>query len=699
MQRLLRVTLNVALLGILVFLAFAAVVKSFGDARSRVLLSFIGVAAGAWLAEMNARALGAAPRTACAGLTAIVLSQAFFHALVWTGWVTVSATWRGWYLSLVAALTLTHLAALRSASQGRGDFFERATTLCAAAAGLAFFALGLRPRLVEPPSELYLYGAAAPAAGAILGSMLIWRRWARRHAATPGPVSARARLSASIGTGVALFLAGFYVGRVTLEPPSILDIMPSPLASMAPEEIESAVKADLARLKVVAENVDALRRRGAELERDLRARIANEGRDYYTPDEEDQIRAIFMTYVSCRAALLRMVAMYAGFESVRDPDSKARCFLVGYAAATTVFEASLAMIASYGEDPIARRKLNEASPEAGLPAGTFDRVVESASNPRHLELFEEMAAHFEHRRDGWRAAGVWPADDFAWLQRRIQGAIAGVRAKAVDKGRLAAMMERLVKRVKSDAYTPVYAVQSLVSTLIGDTRLVTRPPFITRAQIKAMQARLRPGDILIERRNWFLSNAFLPGFWPHAALYAGTPEDLRRIGVADDPVVREKWGDFAARAHDGEPHTVIESVSEGVIFNSLTESMLADYVAVLRPRVSDAQVARAIVNAFRHQGKPYDFEFDFFTADKLVCTELVYRSYEGAVRFPLVKIMGRNTLPALEMVRMFARERGSQGRQLDFVLFLDGDAATMTAREADEEAFVLSADRPGAFNE
>lgn len=699
MPRALRAVLNVALLGIVVFLAFAAVVKSFGDMRSRILLSFIGVAAGAWLAEMCGRALDAAPRTACAGLTAILLSQVFYHALVWTGWITVSATWRGWYLSFVAAITLTHLAVLRSASLGRGDFFEKATPLCAAASGMAFFALGLRPRLTEPPSDLYLYGAAVPAAGAVLGSILAWRRWVRHHAEAQRPVSARARLSTSIGTAVALFVAGFYVGRVTLEPPSVLDVLPSPLSSMAPEEIESAVKADFKRLKVVAQNVDALRNKAAAFEADLRKTIAREGRDYYTPDEEDQIRAYFMTYVSCRAALLRMVAMYAGFESVRDPDAKARCFLVGYAAATTVFEASLAMIGAYGEDPIARRKLNEAAPEAGLPEGMFDRIVESSSSPRHLELFEEMAAHFEHRRAGWRSSKVWPIDDFDWLERRILGAIAGVRAKAIDQGRLAAMMERLVKRVKADAYTPVYAVQSLVSTVIGDTRLVTRPPLITRAQVKAMQARLRPGDILIERRNWFLSNAFLPGFWPHAALYVGTPEELQRMGVADDPIVREKWAEYASPAHDGEPHTVIESVSEGVIFNSLTESMAADYVAVLRPRVREADVAKAIVNAFRHQGKPYDFEFDFFTSDKLVCTELVYRSYEGAVHFPLVKIMGRNTLPALEIVRLFAREQGSETRQLDFVIFLDGDAATMSAREADEDAFIQSANRPGAFNE
>ena len=144
--------------------------------------------------------------------------------------------------------------------------------------------------------------------------------------------------------------------------------------------------------------------------------------------------------------------------------------------------------------------------------------------------------------------------------------------------------------------------------------------------------------------------------------------------------------------------TVIESVSEGVIFSSLTHSMHADYVAVLRPRLSEQEIGEAILRAFRHHGKPYDFEFDFFTADKLVCTELVYRAYEGMLRFNLVRMMGRDTFPALELVRKYGRERGQPDQELDFVLFLDAEPASGGANDATEDEFVASADRPSAFS-
>jgi len=131
----------------------------------------------------------------------------------------------------------------------------------------------------------------------------------------------------------------------------------------------------------------------------------------------------------------------------------------------------------------------------------------------------------------------------------------------------------------------------------------------------------------------------------------------------------------------------------------LTHSMHADYTVVFRPRLSEAEVAQAIARAFSHQGKPYDFEFDFFTSDKLVCTELVYRSYEGLLHFDLVRVMGRDTLPALELVRKFAAERGEPGQQLDFVMFLDAAPGADRAVLASEDAFCSSADRPRAFNE
>lgn len=135
-----------------------------------------------------------------------------------------------------------------------------------------------------------------------------------------------------------------------------------------------------------------------------------------------------------------------------------------------------------------------------------------------------------------------------------------------------------------------------------------------RTQRRSSRAPTRPGDIILERRNWYVSNAFLPGYWPQAALYVGVPDDLRALGLDSDPRVSAHWKNYDRTDATGHRHVVLESISEGVVFTSLEHSVgEADSVAVLRPRLSAAGVREALARAFSHAGKPYDFKFDCFS--------------------------------------------------------------------------------------
>jgi hypothetical protein len=493
-------------------------------------------------------------------------------------------------------------------------------------------------------------------------------------------------------------MAGWYIGGAGQEPPGPFESTPYALNLIAPEELHAQTRADLERLKGLVAGLDDLTRKVGLLHAEMVARRKAENREFYLPEEDDRIRWQFVSYLSLRSGLLRLVATHAGFESVKSSEDRACCFMLGYAAAVAAFEKALLLLKGFGGDPLVARKLNEREPLWGLDAGTFDQIRAAASNTRSLEKFEELGAFYEEHREEWRGLKAWSEADFAWLDDRIVRGRQYVKANGLSRPKV--WLESLTRRIKEDAYRPIYSAQSTISTVIGDFRVVQDPPLISIEQIeKEIGPKLRPGDIFLERRNWFMSNAFLPGFWPHSALYVGTIEDLRRLGIADHPEVRKRHAEYLRKAPDGRSHTVLEAVSEGVVFNSITESMHADFVAVLRPRLTEAQAAQAIVKAFSHHGKPYDFEFDFFTSDKLVCTELLYRSYEGLIHFDLVRVMGRDTLPALEIARKFSREKGTEQRQFDLVLFFEGDAASKCARLAGDEAFCSTINREGAFGD
>jgi hypothetical protein len=496
---------------------------------------------------------------------------------------------------------------------------------------------------------------------------------------------------------LAILALGLYLGLQWPPAETPYGAMPSALFGLSPAVVEAQVEADFKRLQVACQGLGALQGRIERLQEAIKAAWAAQDRSYYTPGEEDRLRWFLVEYLAYRKALLRIVVTFSGYQSVPNPAIRARCFLLGYTAALTLYKTGLKFVHTCYDRPAQVEKLNEAEPAWGIPAGVFDRIYESVGDRQKQAMLDGMTADFDRQQRQWRQAGLWPREQYGWLEGQIRHCLNYVQHRRLNWAGV--WLDRMAHQVRWGAYTPAYALQSMVAHWIGHTRLIQDPSNITLGQIHRLGRRLRPGDILLVRRNWFLSNAFLPGFWPHAALYVGTAADLRRLGLRHHPIVQEHWPQFLAATHQGRSPASIEALSEGVIFNSNEHTLLADYVAVLRPRLPEAQIALALIRAFRQLGKPYDFEFDFSSADKLICTEVIYRAYEGMLHFRLKQVMGRNTLPADELVNKFAAERRLRHRDLDFVEFLDAAPAGGRAVEAGAEELCASVKRSSFFTE
>jgi permuted papain-like amidase YaeF/Yiix C92 family enzyme len=697
-RRGLRVSLLSSLILAVVIVIDCSLKRQVDFLRGQLIVTFLGIAVGSIMALIDTWVMPYLPRTARVALGLLAVSQLAFYLLVWTASRKNEFYWRVWWIFMVASITSSHLLGLKRPVDVARNWIDRATPVCALMSGMILGLLALRDNLLETPPLAFWLCYALPAAGSVAGTWILWRRRRPRKADNkPVPMAPWAKAAWIIASQATVFILGVYLGMGS-DTQSPLEIMPSALVGLPADKLDPMIRSDAERLRTVVTGIEDLAAKSAALHEELDARRKAENRQFYRPDEDDRIRWQFVTFLSFRAALLRIAATYGNYESVRDPSLRARCCMVGTAAAGSAFEASLRLITTYRDNALVRKKLNESEPRWGLPGDLFDKVTASASSEANLKMFHEMGTFYVARREEWKREAGWEESEFQWLDERIGRSLHFVQSQSISRSK--EWLGRLGRRVSKDVKTPVYAAQSMLSEWIGDLRIVKDAPLITVEQVRNdIVPRLKPGDIFLERRNWFLSNAFLPGFWPHSAMYIGTPEDLKELGIADDPEVKRRWTEYTRRAHDGGIHTILESVSEGVIFNTAEESMHADHVAILRPRLSREQIAKAIVRAFSHHGKPYDFEFDFFTSDKLVCTELLYRAYEGMIRFDLVRIMGRDTLPALEIGRKFAKEKDNPNRELDFVLFVDGDNAKGRASLAGVETFIESLDRKREFNE
>lgn len=162
---------------------------------------------------------------------------------------------------------------------------------------------------------------------------------------------------------------------------------------------------------------------------------------------------------------------------------------------------------------------------------------------------------------------------------------------------------------------------------------------------ESIRRSLKPLDLMFEQRRFVLSNLTIPGHWGHVAVWLGTKEELKTMGVWD----REDFAVF--RQHIEQGKNIANMRKDGVEFNSLEEFMNLDEVAVMR--VSSVQNNQASVYPLlvEQLNKKYDFSFDAKSLGKITCTEFVSFSY-GKIQWPNRVQMGRLVIAPDDMAKL-----------------------------------------------
>ena len=450
----------------------------------------------------------------------------------------------------------------------------------------------------------------------------------------------------------------------------------------------SRLDADEGKLIQLIGEIAALERDAGALEFDReKAEKTNEAdwNWYQVQGNSDRVQELLRRFYHYREVLLFVFLRYERVANFNSDEVAAdllllRAFLVEYVAGTVLFESSLKFVNGFHAENT-RAKLNEGIQQWGIPPGFYNFVRDGLRSPESLGLFKEFESRYHASPIKDELGRVACYEQF----QPVIGAAEKTIARYAESSSLR-VVRRAHDQIKEKSKEVVYQAQKAISSWIGDFKTIQGESAIKgSAGFDKLLQMMRPGDIILERRNYYGSNAFLPGYWPHAALYLGTAEDLRELGLTEESL-RTGFGQDQERANtfwerytspDSEGHEckIIEAVSEGVIFSSMEHSIAeADSVAVFRPRLAADEIKAAIVRAFSYWDMPYDFEFDFTSTDKLVCTEVVFRAYggdSGALHFPVKNIMGRPTMPAGNLVSKFNKERASAKPQLEFIAFLE----------------------------
>ena len=158
----------------------------------------------------------------------------------------------------------------------------------------------------------------------------------------------------------------------------------------------------------------------------------------------------------------------------------------------------------------------------------------------------------------------------------------------------------------------MFPIQRELSSLFGSVKVSRNgKSLISQEDLTAQIGKIEPGDILLQRREWYLSNLGIPGFWTHAALYVGTPEE--RAGLEGDADVLawasslggSNLNDLLSKKFPapitqnntknklGDAFRIVEAIGHGVVLTALEESAHCDSLVVLS--ISKSQTSQVSV--------------------------------------------------------------------------------------------------------
>lgn len=387
---------------------------------------------------------------------------------------------------------------------------------------------------------------------------------------------------------------------------------------------------------------------------------AAEARGYYDPLEDERLRDSFANYLAVRISLWQMIgAMRPHFKSVSRQGQNAqlnadecRAFAIAFCGAEIIVRTGEYLIGLARERDIVWQKLDEAEMRYGLARKSFTRLYRQLTSAYRMSGFYRARDYYDAHKAQLLAS--LEGENFSAVAQILQQ----LNLPEASRGDHLRRYRRFVnfslrRRSLSTGRKTMFALFEATGSDIAELKIPLVKTIGAQKRVNAdviteLKPYLRAGDVIITRHDDAMSNLFLPGFWPHGALYIGEAEVRRALNI---PVMPDKSAHNQAN-RTGRAINILEAKKDGVLLRSIEETLNVDAFVVLRPRLSQAQIAKALSRGISHAGKLYDFVFDFAMSERLVCTEVIYRSYHGigSIDFTLSTKAGRKCLSAEDLL-------------------------------------------------
>ncbi len=377
-------------------------------------------------------------------------------------------------------------------------------------------------------------------------------------------------------------------------------------------------------------------------------------RGYFLPEEDDRVWSLISRYLTIRAGYWEIINDMSDhfsddIENVKTADDW-RHFLLGYAASCQAVYMARLLINELASHKLVQRKINEGAPQHHIPQKVFTKIYRSLSDTDNAMKIQYMMNMVDSNRDFIQT--LENDEVVGMIVKNLPELEKTLHPSTLDfiKLRFKYLWHAITRRGAIYKKITSFFILEKAGRVIADIG-IHDDSRVTPAIQKQLAEFLKPGDVLVTRHDFVASNLFLPGYWPHAALYIGSDTERDNLGVELDEKIAQRW--------TGGIRT-LEAQKDGVLFRPLAETLDVDEVIILRPNLDEKQISKALSRAVQHEGKGYNFDFDFFSSDQLVCTEVVFRAYDGLgeLKFELIERAGRLSLSAEDLLDMAMNQNG-----------------------------------------
>ena len=398
----------------------------------------------------------------------------------------------------------------------------------------------------------------------------------------------------------------------------------------------------------------------------------------------------WVSYVGCYNGLNEIRKKYKNeliLKHTEDSHTKFKNVLLIYASTIAIRKNSVLLVNIIGQNKYLESMLNESRPEYNINKKQYYYITQEITEISYMISLFRNKRYFDFMVNYYESYGY--ERDESEKELLDYASYNYLNVIKLVKNHRNIVFNNMIDFFGKNVFDFWFPFQKWVAiSITGVDYSGRKEKYVSDEDINIIKKELLPGDILLKRNNYQLTNMGLPGFWTHSGIYIGCLEELDKyfmdMSLGDYLCVSEyvkanypkAYDCLCAKTKDNKKY-IIEVIAPGVVINPLEAIAKVDYFSALRPKLSKEDKLKALFTAFESLGKAYDYNFDIMTDNALFCSELIYKSYlcssnKKGLTFNLQAKAGRLLLSPNSIIKKFDEEFDSENAEFDFVAFYDG---------------------------